>query len=133
MTDENTLDRYLAPGTKVRLRNPTEGEYEHGVVVHCWGDDEIDAYDCYVAFFGGEMPVRKPREKPYILRYAVSSLPVTEPSPHALMLRDTVVEMKEHLEGLTRETDFDRGYAMAYDFATKTLKHQCVSKWLRDD
>lgn len=148
MTDENPLDRYLAPGTKVSLRNPTDGEYEHGVVVHCWGDDEVDAFDCYVAFFGAEMPIRKPREKPYVLRYAASSLRVTEPSPHALMLRDTVIEMKEHLDGLTRETDFDRGYAMAYDFATTTLKHQCetfglredlgwmepdVTKWLRED
>lgn len=148
MTDETSLDRYFAPGTKVRLRNPTDGQYEHGVVVHCWGDDEIDAYDCYVAFFGAEMPIRKPSDKPYVLRYAASSLQVTEPSHHALMLRDTVLEMKEHLDGLTGETDFDRGYAMAYDFATKTLKRQCdafglredlgwmepdVSKWLRDD
>lgn len=133
MTDENTSDRYLAPGTIVSLRNPTDGEHEHGVVVHCWGDDEIDAFDCYVAFFGAEMPIRKPREKPYVLRYAASSLRVMEPSPHALMLRDTVVEMKEHLDGLTCETDFDRGYAMAYDFATKTLKQQCDTFGLRED
>ena len=60
MTKASDRDRYLAPGTKVTLRNPPEGSPEHGVVVHCWGDDEIDAYDCYVAFFGNETPVRNP-------------------------------------------------------------------------
>lgn len=49
------------------------------------------------------------------------------------MLRDTVVEMKEHLDGLTHETDFDRGYATAYDFATKTLKQRCDTFGLRED
>lgn len=88
MIEPSGHDRYLAPGTKVALRNPAEGGSEQGVVVHCWGDDEIGAYDCYVAFFGSEMPARKPAAKPYVLRYAASSLKVTEPSPHALMLRE---------------------------------------------
>ncbi|MFN3726011.1 MAG: hypothetical protein ACK4SZ_06870 [Allosphingosinicella sp.] len=133
MTEASGRDRYLAPGTKVALRNPPEGSPEHGVVVHCWGNDEIGAYDCYVAFFGSEAPVREPVTKPYVFRYAASSLKVTEPSPHALMLRDTVLEMKEHLDGLAGESDFDRGYAMAYDFATRTLKQQCDVFGLRDD
>ena len=123
----------MAPGTKVALRKPPEGTPEHGVVIHCWGDDEIDAYDCYVAFFGSDLPVRNPVKKPYVLRYAASSLKVIEPSPHALMLRDAVLEMKEHLEGLAGDTDFERGYAMAYDFATDTLKRQCDAFGLRDD
>jgi len=133
MSDEDKFDRYLAPGTKVSLSNPTDGQDEHGVVIHCWCDEDIKAYDCYVAFFGTEIPIRKPSEKPYVLRYAASSLRITEPSPHALMLRDTVIEMKDHLSDLTSETDFDRGYAMAYDFATKTLKRQCDVFGLRDD
>ena len=103
--------------------------------IYAWdaGTEDIKAYDCYVAFFGTEIPIRKPSEKPYVLRYAASSLRITEPSPHALMLRDTVIEMKDHLSDLTGETDFDRGYAMAYDFATKTLKRQCDVFGLRDD
>lgn len=31
-------------------------------------------FDCYVAFFGDEFPNGKPSEKPYVLRYAVTSL-----------------------------------------------------------
>ena len=53
------------------------GDYpEFGVVVHCWMDEEIHAYDCYVAFFGAAIPTTKPREKPYVLRYAATSLTV---------------------------------------------------------
>lgn len=70
--------RYLAPGTKVRLNSgPSEGP-EYGVVIHCWDDDEIQAWDCYVGFFGASFPTGKPREKPYVLRYAVTSLDVIE-------------------------------------------------------
>ena len=47
---------------------------EYGVIVHAWWDDEFQAIDCYVAFFGLEVPVGKPAEKPYVLRYFLSSL-----------------------------------------------------------
>lgn len=64
----------LSPGTLVRYDG--SGEPEYGVVVHCWPDEEIGAADCYVAFFGNETPNGKPGEKPYILRYAATSLVV---------------------------------------------------------
>ena len=51
-----------------------EGGPEYGVVVQCWDDDEIGGYDCYVAFFGSKLPSGKPEEKPYVLRYAATSL-----------------------------------------------------------
>jgi hypothetical protein len=69
------LDELLPPGTVVRYDGT--GKPEYGVVVHCWLDDEICAPDCYVAFFGSERPKGKPTIKPYILRYAASSLTVS--------------------------------------------------------
>lgn len=66
------LDQFISPGTKV-LYDGT-GVPEYGVVVHCWLD-EFGAYDCYVAFFGDEMPTSgKPKCRPYILRYFANSL-----------------------------------------------------------
>jgi hypothetical protein len=70
-------DRYLQPGTKVRLNGSEEGP-ECGIVIACWKDDEIKAWDCYVGFFGTSFPKGKPAEKPYVLRYAVLSLDVIE-------------------------------------------------------
>jgi hypothetical protein len=71
-------DRYLAPGTRVR-RDAFVNDDEHlasefGIVVHCWLDDEIGMFDCYVAFFGDAFPSGKPAEKPYVLRYAPAGL-----------------------------------------------------------
>jgi hypothetical protein len=56
-----------------------------------------------------------------------------EPTPHALMLRDTVIELREHLAEVESETDFDRGYRMGLGFALDTLKVQCDAFGLRDD
>ena len=47
---------YLAPGTRVCRRGSEEGGCEYGIVVHCWLDAEIEAYDCYVAFFWRSVP-----------------------------------------------------------------------------
>lgn len=73
-------DRLIPPGTRVRLdslvNDDDEPTPEFGVIVHCWLDDEIAAFDCYVAFFGAEFPEGKPSEKPYVLRYAATSLTV---------------------------------------------------------
>ncbi|MBV1689678.1 hypothetical protein KRR38_18810 [Novosphingobium sp. G106] len=71
-------DRYIAPGTKVR-RDAVWNDDEHptsefGIVVHCWFDDEMGMFDCYIAFFGQVFPEGKPAEMPYILRYAVRGL-----------------------------------------------------------
>jgi hypothetical protein len=46
---------------------------EVGIVVWTW-DDEVLGADTYVAFFGNEFPVGAPEKKPYVLRYASSSL-----------------------------------------------------------
>ncbi len=73
-------DQRLTPGTRVRLdsfvNDDNETTPESGVVVHSWFDQEIGGFDCYVAFFGREFPQGKPSEKPYILRYAATSLTV---------------------------------------------------------
>ncbi len=74
--DQNTSGPYLPPGTAVRYNGHEEGGPEYGIVVHCWFDDEIGAHDCYVAFFGDKQPMGEPAEKPYILRYASTSLRV---------------------------------------------------------
>ncbi|WGM32185.1 hypothetical protein [Brevundimonas sp. NIBR11] len=70
------MDRFLEPGTPVRRTNIGDGIWEDGVVVHCWFDDELRAYDCYVAFFGDAIPEGEPSVKPYVLRYASTSLVV---------------------------------------------------------
>ncbi len=79
MSDIEQRSRFIAPGTPVRYDGLEEGGPEYGVVIHCWHDDEIGAYDCYVAFFGSALPAGKPDEKPYVLRYAASSLNVLQP------------------------------------------------------
>jgi hypothetical protein len=73
------MSRFLSPGTPVRLINHLDETWEVGVVVHCWLDEEIGAYDCYVAFFGDTIPAGRPAEKPYVLRYASTSLTVVDP------------------------------------------------------
>lgn len=66
-------DLFLPPGTLVRYDGLEDGP-EYGRVVHCWYDAATEGMDCYVAFFGPEMPTGAPHSKPYILRYGVGSL-----------------------------------------------------------
>ena len=78
MTDKTPEDRYLHPGTKVRLdafvNDNDQVTSEYGVVVHCWEDQELGIHDCSVAFFGDALPSGRPSEKPSVLRYAAISL-----------------------------------------------------------
>ena len=77
MHKDGTLhgNRYLAPGTRVRLDNVGEIPFsEHGVVVHCWKDRQSGLFDCHIAFYGEQMPMDEPSEKPYVLRYYASTL-----------------------------------------------------------
>ena len=71
-------DRFLAPGTRVRrdayFNDDEQLTSEFGVVVHCWLDDEIGMFDCYVAFSGDALPIGKPADTPYVLRYAATNL-----------------------------------------------------------
>jgi hypothetical protein len=69
-------DQYLPPGTPVRYDGLVDGGPEYGVVVHCWLEEEFGSYDCYVAFFGNQQPAGAPVERPYVLRYASTSLEV---------------------------------------------------------
>jgi hypothetical protein len=72
----NRENRFLAPGTKVRLDlsgDDGTATAEYGVVVHCWDEPAI-GFDCYVAFFGDTPPSGAPSQKPYVLKYASSSL-----------------------------------------------------------
>jgi len=75
-------DRFLAPGTKVRLSILVDRsdylEPDFGVVVHCWRAKLRDKFDCYVAFFGERFPNGEPPEELYLLRHAASSLAVAE-------------------------------------------------------
>jgi hypothetical protein len=74
----NPMGPFLPVGTKVRNDALDEGGPEFGVVVHCWMSEEIGGYDCYVAFFGNEFPSGQPKQIPYVLRYASSSLNVVD-------------------------------------------------------
>ena len=49
------------------------------------------------------------------------------------MLRDTVIELRQHLEASTGESDFDRGYQMGLDYALDLLTQQCNAFGLRRD
>jgi hypothetical protein len=62
----------VKPGT--RVRHPGTGEV--GIVVHSWHDQDIDAEDNYIAFFGREFPDAEPDRIPYILRYATVGLEI---------------------------------------------------------
>ena len=74
------MSLYFKPGTLVRRINHPGDSWEDGVVVHCWLDDQLGLFDCYVAFFGNAIPDGKPPEKPYVLRYASTSLTEIEPA-----------------------------------------------------
>lgn len=77
MSRDNHQDRHLTVGTRVKLDHSEQHrQSEFGVVIHCWFDDEIQSYDCYVAFFGDQFPNGKPGSAPYVLRYASKSLVV---------------------------------------------------------
>jgi hypothetical protein len=76
--DQGALGAFLPAGTKVRYDGLAEGGPEFGIVVHCWMSEDIGGYDYYVAFFGSELPSGHPKTKPYVLRYAASSLTVIQ-------------------------------------------------------
>ena len=46
------MSRYLKPGTLVRRTDLSGNSSEDGVVIHCWLDDALGFFDCYVAFCG---------------------------------------------------------------------------------
>ncbi len=71
-------DQFLPPGTKVRYDGLIDGGPEFGVVIHCWVDDDGGFHDCLIAFFGDALPEGKPAERPYVLRYAATSLNVID-------------------------------------------------------
>ena len=60
---------------------------ECGTIVAAWFDSQMDAIDCYIAFYGTSFPEGKPSEEPYILRYFENSLEpvVAQPLPHVLV------------------------------------------------
>jgi hypothetical protein len=76
MTSVGRKSQFIQAGTPVKFDGVETGP-EYGVVVHCWYDDEIQDWDCYVAFFGAAMPTGKPSDV-YVLRYASISLDVLE-------------------------------------------------------
>lgn len=72
-------DQYIKPGTFVSLIKENEDNKkitEYGIVVNCW-NDEMLGHDCYIAFYGEEIPINK-EIKPYILRYSASVLNVLD-------------------------------------------------------
>ena len=79
MTEKHSpIGTYFPPGTLVRLNLVDDHEPELGIVVHCWIDGKpgFEFFDCYVAFFGVQLPDGKPKEIPYVLRYSSTSLVV---------------------------------------------------------
>jgi hypothetical protein len=78
MASDEIVGTFLPPGTRVRYDGLVDGGPEYDVVVHCWIDQEASFYDCYVAFYGAAFPEGAPREKPYVLRYASTSLVVLD-------------------------------------------------------
>lgn len=73
---DSPIGQRIVPGTYVKRNDPTNEEV--GIVVSCWFEEEIQAKDCYIAFFGENFPVGKPPTKPYIFRYAATSLTVVD-------------------------------------------------------
>ena len=49
----------------------------------------------------------------------------TRPNAHALMLRDTILNLENDLIELNGTSDFDRGYQMGLEYALTTVKLQC--------
>jgi hypothetical protein len=78
--NDSFTDAPISPGTLVRYDGLADGGPEFGVVVSCWLDPEIGFFDCYIAFFGTEIPNEMPEQKPYVLRYAAISLARLEAS-----------------------------------------------------
>lgn len=76
--DHQEFDPFLPAGTKVRYDGLVDGGPEFGVVIHCWRDEVLDLHDCYVAFFGNDMPSGRLEEKPYVLKYTTGSLTIVE-------------------------------------------------------
>lgn len=62
------LETMRTTGSRTRLSR------EVGVVVCRWFDKDLRGNDYYVAFFGSRKPKAKPKEIPYVLRYAETSL-----------------------------------------------------------
>ena len=71
-------DRYIAPGTGVRLAIRVDGNGmvtpQSGIVVHCWRDEDSSCFQAYVAFFGDDLPRGKPSSEPYVVRHKAISL-----------------------------------------------------------
>ncbi|MCF6275754.1 MAG: hypothetical protein L3J05_08330 [Robiginitomaculum sp.] len=77
-TNDRRKNTFLEPGTQVRYDGLGKEHSEFGIVIHCWYCKDCLWYDCYVAFFGDKFPNHCPKEKPYILRYATTSLHVVQ-------------------------------------------------------
>ncbi len=76
MKNAEPVGLFLPPGTKVRLDGSDEFGPEYGIVVHCWLDEELEGYDCHVAFYGDSFPDGPPTQLPYVLHYFSTSLRV---------------------------------------------------------
>ena len=64
------MDENLSIGMKLRLKSTGEV----GIVIWTWHNEFLVAHDCYVAFFGKELPAGEPSETPYVLKYLSTSL-----------------------------------------------------------
>ena len=75
LSTEKEHENKIVVGQRVKLSCPDHKD-EYGIVISTWYDHEICCKDCYVAFWGNEIPDFENGEKiePYILRYAAVSL-----------------------------------------------------------
>ena len=77
MRDKDFPDLTSLIGMRVIRRDSDDSEQcEVGIIIHAWKDSEVEVTDCYVAFFGQSWPSidEKPDDKPYVLRYFLSTL-----------------------------------------------------------
>lgn len=76
---------FLKPGTMIVREaiwnDDAEITSEYGVIVHCWFEESINDYDCYIAFFGSTPPSNNRPEEVYILRYPAVSLKILDAWP----------------------------------------------------
>lgn len=81
MTQAHGLQNIIgAPVALVHTLDNGHKDSEYGRIIHAWFDHEMQTIDCYVAFFGNAFPSGKPTQKPYVLRYFLSSLKIlTQP------------------------------------------------------
>jgi hypothetical protein len=81
-------------------------------------------FDCYVAFFGAEFPDGMPSEKPYVLRYAATSLAVLNEDNFSWLSQWYLAQCDddwEHSYGVKIDTLDNPGWTLKIDLTDTAL------------